>query len=169
MRIPALFLMVGLILILVVLSMLGLTGLETALAQNASWVGVETAGINSRQSGRAWCPDGAFLVALDLDGARNLSPYDSPVVGQAMCRLSGSQWRWTGWVGVETAGINSHQPGRAWCPNGAFLVALDLDGPRNLSPHDSPVVGQALCASPTGPLRWLGQLLLGGRRTSTDK
>ena len=115
------------------------------------WVGVGTAGINSHQPGRPWCPDGYYLVALDLDGPRNYSPYDTPVVGQALCR-SGGGGRWTGvqWVGVENSGINSHQPQGPWCPAGKFLIALDLDSRTSYSAHDSPVVGQAMCAGIAG-------------------
>jgi hypothetical protein len=119
---------------------------------STTWVGVETKGINSHQPGPAWCPNGMFLVAFDLDGPRNYSPWDSPVVGQALCAspvgTGGSGWGQCLWVGVETRGISSHQPGPAWCPNGMFLVAFDLDGPRNISPWDAPVVGQALCCRP---------------------
>jgi len=117
---------------------------------NTFWVGVQNAGINSHQAGRPWCPEGSFLVALDLDGPRNLSPHDSPVVGQAMCRRAGYRWSERNWFPVESSGINSHQAGRAWCPAGRFLVALDLDGPRNYSPYDSPIVGQAMYAGLAG-------------------
>jgi len=137
------------------MSMTGLVNLKPAVAggSRSFWVGVERAGINSHQPGRAWCPNGTFLVAFDQDGPRNYSPYDSPVVGQAMCgtaRTPNNRWGSLKWVGVERAGINSHQPGRAWCPGGTFLVAFDLDGPRNYSSRDSPVVGQAMCASLAG-------------------
>lgn len=117
-----------------------------------TWVGVESRGINSHQPGPAWCPNGMFLVAFDQDGPRNYSPWDSPVVGQALCASPGSvrQYGWGQclWVGVETRGISSHQPGPAWCPPGTFLVAFDLDGPQNISAWDAPVVGQAMCCSP---------------------
>ena len=125
---------------------------SVAQDRHSFWVGVQNAGINSHQPGPAWCPEGSFLVALDLDGPRNFSAHDSPIVGQAMCANSAGRamgrWGSCFWVGVETAGINSHQPGKAWCPEGTYLVALDLDGPRNYSAHDSPVVGQAMCCSP---------------------
>jgi hypothetical protein len=118
---------------------------------DSTWVGVEKAGIDSHQQGKPWCPSGYFLTALDLDGLRNYSAHDSPVVGQALCSsIAGTtpNWRECRWVGVEVAGINSHQPGPSWCPSGAFLVALDLDGPRNYAAHDSPIVGHAMCCSP---------------------
>jgi len=131
---------------------LGLPYLKPSVAQdrNSFWVGVQNAGINSHQPGRPWCPEGTFLVALDLDGPRNYNPHDSPVVGQAMCRRAGQRWAEWNWFAVENAGINSHQPGRAWCPGGFFLVALDQDSRSNYSAHDSPVVGQAMCASLAG-------------------
>jgi len=141
---------------------IGLFYIKPSVAQdrNSFWFGVEKAGINSHQPGRAWCPEGTFLVALDLDGPRNYRSHDSPIVGQAMCRRaagSGYQrWATRGWFGVEKAGINSHQPGRPWCPPGNFLVALDLDSRGNYQAHDSPVVGQAMCASLAGKAmgRW---------------
>lgn len=125
--------------------------LTPAHAQSCSWVGVENAGINSHQPGQPWCSPGSFLVALDLDGPRNYSPHDSPVVGQAMCSspaVNNPTWNNCRWVSVANAGINSHQPGPSWCPAGSFLVALDLDGPRNFAAHDTPIVGQARCCSP---------------------
>lgn len=72
---------------------------------------------------------------------------------QAAMRQS---WRNCFWVGVERAGISSHQPGRAWCPPASFLVAFDLDGDTRYSPHDAPLVGQAMCANLAGtpPGRW---------------
>jgi hypothetical protein len=122
--------------------------------RGCTWVGVESAGISSHQPvQRPWCPQGHFLVAFDLDGDRRYSPHDTPVVGQAMCCQANSwsnQWGTLAWYGVQKAGINSHQPGRPWCPGGSFLVAFDLDGDRNYSPHDAPLVGQAMCASLAG-------------------
>jgi len=116
------------------------------------WAGVERAGINSHQPGPPWCPRGTFLVAFDLDRKPNSSPHDSPVVGQAMCASIANRpqgaWGSCFWVGVDRAGINSHQPGPQWCPEGTFIVAFDLDGKGNYYPHDSPVVGQAMCCSP---------------------
>lgn len=122
---------------------------------NTFWVGVERQGKNSHQPEGPWCPEGAFLVAFDLDRRGNYSPHDSPVVGQAMCAIAkgpNDRWGFKTWVGIEKAGKNSHQAIR-WCPQGTFLVAFDLDGPRNYSAHDSPVVGQALCASLAGSKR----------------
>jgi hypothetical protein len=114
---------------------------------SSMWVGVQSANINSHQLNR-WCPDGTYLVGLDLDGDKRYSPHDAPVVGQAMCaslRGSGSSGRCFN-IGVHRANINSHQPNR-WCPAGTYLVGLDLDGDKRYSPHDAPVVGQAMCCS----------------------
>jgi hypothetical protein len=136
-----------------IMSMAGFVDLKQAVAQDSRsfWVGVERAGINSHQPGRPWCPNGTFLVAFDQDGPRNYAAHDSPIIGQAMCgspRIPNSRWGSWKWVGVERAGVNSHQPGRAWCPGGYFLVAFDLDSKGNYAAHDSPVVGQAMCCSP---------------------
>jgi hypothetical protein len=113
-----------------------------------SWVGVETAGINSHQA-VAWCPDGSYITGLDLD-RQAIDPLDSPVVGQVQCcpmvAAQYSKWNSCSWVGVEKAGINSHQP-VTWCPNGSFLAGFDLDR-QAIDPLDSPVVGQALCCRP---------------------
>jgi hypothetical protein len=118
-------------------------------------VGVETAGINSHQPGE-WCPNGSFLVGLDLDRQGAYDPLDSPVVGQAEC--AGTPWRWgpCSWVGVERAGINSHQA-LPWCPEGQYIVSLDLDrGPAGIDALDSPVVGQARCCprAPAASSHW---------------
>ena len=120
-------------------------------AQQCTWRPVERAGINSHQPGPPWCSNGEYLAAFDLDGPRNYAPHDSPVVGQALCCPYGSNSAWRGqpsWTPVGRAGINSHQSGVPWCPDGSYIVAVDLDGPRNYAPHDSPIVGQVLCAFP---------------------
>lgn len=119
------------------------------------WEPVERANINSHGA-NTWCPNGSFLVGFDLDGDRNLSPHDAPIVGQAQCAsLAGVQnWGSCTWVKVEQGGLNSHAARPAWCPNGSFLVGLDLDGPRELSDRDSPVIGQAQCCTPGGKTRW---------------
>lgn len=149
--------------VIILLSILGFISPKQAAMQqswrNCFWVGVERAGISSLHAGRAWCPPATFLVAFDLDGDRRYSPHDAPVVGQAMCCQANTwsnQWGMLNWFGVERAGINSHQPGRAWCPDGSFLVAFDLDGDTRYSPHDAPLVGQAMCANLAGtpPGRW---------------
>ena len=111
------------------------------------WRPVQRAGINSHQPGRPWCPEGAYLVSVDLDGDRRYAPHDSPVVGQAQCAYPANRPRGgsrCSWEGVSAAGKNSHQP-EQWCPAGTYLVAYDLDGPRNFAEHDSPIVRQALC------------------------
>ena len=113
-----------------------------------SWVGVESAGINSHQP-VAWCPDGQYLTGLDLD-RQAIDPLDSPVIGQGFCCPLGDPkytgWDSCSWVKVEQGGINSHQP-VTWCPNGSFVVGLDLDR-QAIDPLDSPVIGQALCCRP---------------------
>jgi uncharacterized Zn-binding protein involved in type VI secretion len=116
-----------------------------------SWVGVEQAGINSHQP-VAWCPNGQYLTGLDLDRIAG-DPLDSPGVGQGFCCPFGdpnkyTTWGSCSWVKVEQGGINSHQP-VTWCPNGSFIVGLDLDrGQAGIDALDSPVVGQAYCCSP---------------------
>lgn len=59
-----------------------------------------------------------------------------------------ASWGACNWVGVENAGINSHQPNN-WCAEGSFLVGLDLDR-CNCSSSDSPVAGQAQCCALNG-------------------
>jgi len=120
-----------------------------------SWVGVESAGINSHQP-VTWCANGSFLTGLDLD-RQAIDPLDSPVIGQAhCCPLSVAQfspWGQCSWVGVEQAGINSHQP-VAWCPDGQYLTGLDLDR-QAIDPLDSPVIGQGFCC-PLGDPKYTG-------------
>jgi hypothetical protein len=69
-------------------------------------------------------------------------------------------WGQCSWVGVEQAGIKSHQP-VTWCSNGSFLTGLDLDRIA-ADPMDSPGVGQAQCCplsaaqfSPWGQCSWV--------------
>jgi hypothetical protein len=113
-----------------------------------SWVGVEQAGINSHQPA-AWCPNGQYLAALDLDRIAT-DAMDSPGVGAGFCCPLGDPkytgWGSCAWVKVHPT-INSHQP-VTWCPNGSFLVGLDLDREGTYDAMDSPVVGQAYCCSP---------------------
>jgi hypothetical protein len=129
-----------------------LAGAETVGWSSCSWVQVEQQGINSHQSLPAWCPGGSFLTQFDLDADNSASANDSPVIGQAhCCQMAGSQYaRWGSsyWIGVETGGINSHQPEGPWCLDGAFLTQFDLDGAPDLADHDAPIVGQAKCSRP---------------------
>jgi hypothetical protein len=71
-----------------------------------------------------------------------------------------SVWGQCSWVGVEQAGINSHQP-KTWCSNGSFLAGLDLDRIAT-DPMDSPGVGAGFCCplsvaqySPWGQCSWV--------------
>ena len=130
-----------------------------AIAQDiCTWRPVQNAGINSHQKGAPWCQPGEFMTALDLDGVSNYAPHDSPIVGQALCCTNGPNSAWTrldAWRPVWQANplISSHQlPMNGWCAPGSFIVAIDFDGPRNISAYDSPVVGAVLCAYryPTG-------------------
>lgn len=118
---------------------------EPARWASCAWTAI---GARSHQQGPSWCADQGFLTALDLDSDQALSAYDSPIVGQARCcRPTGStpaENRVCTWVEV---GRRSHQRAGNWCPNSAYLVALDLDGDRGLSAYDAPVVGRALCCS----------------------
>ncbi len=126
-------------------------------AEACTWRPVGQAGINSHQPGPSWCQNGEYLSALDLDGYPNMAPHDSPIVGAAYCCGWSASNGWANiwpWTPVGTVGINSHQPGPAWCRYGSYLLAVDLDGPRNYQEHDSPIVGQALCATPIGAGGW---------------
>jgi hypothetical protein len=101
----------------------------------------------------AWCSNGYYLTEMDLlEGSDVLDedPMDYPVVDTARCcEISGYPHGQSScaWVGVETAGVNSHSR-QTWCPNGSFLAGLDLDRADSLDEWDSPVVGQAYCCRP---------------------
>jgi V8-like Glu-specific endopeptidase len=116
---------------------------------STSWIPIEAAGINSHAQGAPWCPENSFMIAFDLDGDRNISPSDSPVVRQVQCAtISDVQWGELYWV--EVGGIKSHNPFQSWCFVGSFLVGFDLDqfDDRGFyDPHDAPIVGRALCAT----------------------
>ena len=79
------------------------------------------------------------------------------MIGQAKCcSLQGaasSKWSACSWRPVAKRGLNSHQPFPDWCPDGTFLTQLDLDGDRDGSEYDEPVIGQARCCgfAPFGP------------------
>jgi V8-like Glu-specific endopeptidase len=123
--------------------------LDGASWGSSTWVKV---GAKSHKARPAWCPDGSYLTQVDLDGFPGADELDSPVVGQARCAtIAGGdygQWGSSYWKGVESEGINSHQPGEPWCLDGAFLTQYDLDRDDSLDPHDSPVVGRAKCSMP---------------------
>lgn len=112
---------------------------------SCSWVPIEQGGQNSHQPTQL-CPDGSFLTALDLDGDKTISGHDSPVIGQARCcKVAGAEnlnWGSTSWVGVEKAGINSHNMHGTWCPTGFFITGIDLDARGDIDSKDSPVIGQ---------------------------
>lgn len=103
----------------------------------------------SHAKGAAWCPAGSFLTQVDLDSGKQYAATDSPYIGQARCcQPSSLAAAWSDEVWVEMNGAESHQQGPAWCPDGAFLTAFDLDGDTQYSGHDAPLVGRALCATP---------------------
>lgn len=107
-------------------------------------------GRRSHQKGAPWCPDKTFLTALDLDTDRGISAHDSPIVGHAQCSgPAGTVLSWVNHCSWTEVGRRSHQRGANWCPAGSYLAAFDLDGDRQLSAHDAPIVGRALCC----PLR----------------
>lgn len=120
---------------------------------SSSWVPIEQAGKNSHQPTQL-CPDGSFLTALDLDGDRNISGHDAPVIGQARCsKVAGAEnlkWDSSSWVDVERAGINSHSMGGTWCPQGYFITGIDLDACGDCDAKDSPVIGQVQCSKLAG-------------------
>lgn len=91
------------------------------------------------------------------------------------------KWALQGWWGgcqwrpVEQAGLNSHSDRPDWCPAGTFLTQIDLDGNRQLSAHDSSVVGAAKCCglydvNITGwsSCQWV-KIADGGRASHSDR
>ena len=109
---------------------------------------------NSHQRGNQWCPKGAFLTALEFEGDKAYSALDEPQIGYARCCVPQSMqpttWGSCSWVEI---GRQSHQQGKNWCPDNAFLTALDQDSDSGLSAYDSPVIGRAQCCTlaPSGP------------------
>lgn len=120
----------------------------------SSWVPVEREGINSHQP-VTYCTDGSFVTGMDLDQCGNCDPHDSPVIGQAQCSyLSGAEsngWGDCRWVQVGAQ--KSHQQ-QIFCPDGYYITGLDLDGPREYSGNDAPIVGQAQCCKLGGYESW---------------
>ncbi len=102
----------------------------------------------------------AEVQSILADHGRRLDKLESERLSWILLK---TEWK-ASWVRV----VNSHQPGRPWCPPGTFLVALDLDGPRNLDAHDSPVVGQAMCAGLAGTADAWAEALWKGRRLGKD-
>jgi hypothetical protein len=126
-------------------------GLAQPAWGGTSWIGVETGGLNSHQPEGAWCKDGTYMVAFDLDSNRGLSDYDSPVIGQVLCAsLAGPRqpgWGPSSWFRVEQAGKDSTDQRIAWCPEGAYITQFDLDADRARNAFQSPVVGQVRCTA----------------------
>ena len=128
-------------------------GIPKTQWSSCSWFPIEKAGKNSHQPTQL-CPGGSFLTALDLDGERGISSRDAPIIGQARCcKVSGAEsnkWVSSSWIGIETAGINSHRMDGNWCPQGYFITGIDLDGCGNCDAKDSPVIGQVQCSKLAG-------------------
>ena len=109
-------------------------------------------GIKSHQKYGSWCAENKFLTCLDFDSDTSLDAHDSPIVGQAGCCAladmapSGTQQCY--WVEI---GDLSHKRSGGWCKPGFFLAAMDLDGDRNMSAYDAPVVGRSFCCPLTMP------------------
>jgi hypothetical protein len=112
---------------------------------------VDVGAIKSHNAGTGWCPEGSFLTQIDLDGVA-ADGHDAPVVGKARCcKLPGSEtkkWNQCSWVPVGA--VSSHQRGSDWCPRGTFLTQFDLDGERQFSEQDTPIIGQARCCGLEG-------------------
>lgn len=127
--------------------------LKTNAGLSANWDNVfwQSVGYDkSRNDIGTWCPEGTFIVGLDLD-APDGAMQERPYVGQSLCaRPSGNQFtHWTNrtsqkiWYERSMNGVNSTE----WCPSGSFLIQLKLDiGGDN--PTAQPFVGWAYCASP---------------------
>jgi hypothetical protein len=118
---------------------------------------VELGPNRSHQRGANWCPAGYFITQFDLDGPRNYSPQDTPVIGRANCcalPYAGPAWGSCGWYPVGAVATLNNTG--AWCPQGSYLVQLDLDTANGLSPNNSPIVGQARCCTlgPGAPTNW---------------
>lgn len=120
------------------------SGFPAATWSSCGWIPV---GIQSHQQGSPWCGPGSFITQLDLDGGTNYGGHDAPIVGQVNCcsmhTFRGGQWQKCQWV--EVGPQKSHATNFNWCPDGTFLTSFDLDSYNQYSPHDSPVVGRALC------------------------
>jgi len=128
-------------------------GIPQTKWSSCSWVLIGKGGKNSHQPTQL-CPDGGFLTALDLDGDRNKSAHDTPVIGQALCcKVAGAEnlkWGFSLWKGIEKAGIHSHSMSGTWCPQGHFITGIDQDACGNCDAKDSPVIGQVQCSKLAG-------------------
>jgi len=95
-----------------------------------------------------WCPEGTYIVQLDLDNAdAEYGPANSPIVGRVKCcrpcdgpTYWGAHW----WVPIGYDKTHFDWAGE-WCPAGSFLMQLDLDGYGELGGGNGPIVGQACC------------------------
>jgi len=122
--------------------------------ESCAWV--EVGALASHNQGAAWCSEGNYLTQFDLDSPGNVSDHDSPIVGQARCCKGTASWGTCAWA--EVGAIASHNQGAAWCQEGSFLTQFDLDSPSNISNHDSPIVGRAMCckaANSWGTCSWV--------------
>ena len=131
-------------------------GAWTVDTNPCTWVPIERAGQNSHQPTQL-CSNGSFLTALDLDGDRNISGHDAPVIGQALCcdPAGDEDLNWeSSWVGVEQVGYNSHGTDGDWCPQGHFITGIDLDTCSNCDAMDSPVIGKIQCSKLKGYNSW---------------
>jgi hypothetical protein len=126
-----------------------------AAASSSAWedsFSVAVGAVNSHNRQAEWCPQGTYLVGLDQDRTDNegvvYGDGDAPIIGTALCaRPSGSPYSSSelGWHDVGFA--ESTTPSGPWCPDGAFMTRLDLDG--GADGYAYPIVGSAECGRPT--------------------
>jgi hypothetical protein len=109
--------------------------------------------VKSRKDMGPWCPNGSFIIGLDLDSPDGASE-ERPFVAKAYCGYPSDpelrQWDENSFTRTKVWYDNSFHPEMisSWCPkDGTFLVQLILDiGGDNLTKQ--PFVGYAICASP---------------------
>ncbi|MEM7587865.1 MAG: S1 family peptidase [Acidobacteriota bacterium] len=108
-----------------------------------SWLELGRGGGESH-SKKSWCSDGSFLTGFDQNGGRGSDHY-FPVVGRAQCCEAQRSHGTCFWE--EVGAQRSHQGWLDWCPDGTFMVGMDLDSVRSAGAHDSPVIGRVRCCS----------------------
>lgn len=107
-------------------------------------------GVSASHQKTEWCPVGKYLVQFDLDGGGGFAGSYAPIVSQARCcGLANRPADWASSVWEPVGLILSFDDNVEWCPAGAFLTGLDLDSIVAIDPAQSPVIGSALCATPS--------------------
>lgn len=118
---------------------------EASRSANCEWRGIGYDRSHFKKG--EWCGQGKYLTQVILETGDTISGSIWPVIGQAKCcQLAGETWGSSQWYDVGDAA--THEQVKDWCPDGAVITQLDLDGGPLNKQNEYPFVFQVKCAEP---------------------